>query len=268
MATLRITDIQRTYSIYVLFDERTPDAIRYVGATYNPSGRLKFHNWEGRTSTEHSHRLNWLRSVAREGAMVGMTVLLVVADEHEAAREETRLIAEYRARGYDLANGTLGGEGLGAGFGGVMYHREPRTAEERERRLAIMRSPEVRAKMSASAKARPPSRLGQPGKSPSLETRAKLSAALKGRPKTPEHAAKVGAAHKGRPKPASVRAKISASKIGNVVVSVDARAAISAKLTGIKRSEETRAKMKEAQRKRVAVAKSVNNEQEERDVQP
>lgn len=241
--------MSETFTVYALFDTRAPDVVRYIGFSKDPAARLRAHVWEARRSRKRSHRLHWLRELDRDALKPQWRTLSVFETVDEAAQAEIAFIRQYREIGCALVNGTEGGEGA-EGWGGTLSDRQPWSDERRQAHAAALQRPDVKARMSASAKARPPSRLGKPGNSPTAEHRAKLSAALTGRSKTPEHAAKVGAWHKGKPKSAEVRAKISATKTGNTTLSQEARMAISEKLKGIQRSPETRERMREAQRRR------------------
>ena len=81
------------------------------------------------------------------------------------------------------------------------------TPEQRVKMLERLRSPEVRARMSAS----------HVGHNPSPETRAKLRLTSTGRRHTPESRAKISAAHLGRktgPRTPEVQAKITAANRG------------------------------------------------------
>lgn len=80
----------------------------------------------------------------------------------------------------------------------------------REPALGHYTSPETRAKMSASAKARPP-RVSRPA---SAETKAKISTTLMGHRQSDETRAKRSASLKGRIFSTEWKRKISASKIG------------------------------------------------------
>jgi hypothetical protein len=98
----------------------------------------------------------------------------IPADQYADA--EIRWIAYYKATGANLTNSTEGGDGIASP------------------------SPETRAKMSASAKKKPPI---------SAETRARLSAAHRGkklRPRRPEHAAAISRALTGRKMPEEQKA--------------------------------------------------------------
>ncbi len=126
------------YTVYALFDEREPSAVRYIGFSQDAERRLGAHIDEAKRSFARSHRLNWLRKAT---GFVRMQRLVVVATADEAAILEIAVIASYRRAGHRLVNGTEGGEGV-QGFGGVL------SAEALARQNASLNSPEYLARRS------------------------------------------------------------------------------------------------------------------------
>jgi hypothetical protein len=225
-----------TYHLYSLADSREPGQVRYIGYTRRGRNRLTGHLGAALQKTfRKSHKNYWIRKVVREGGTIVFRPLCVIGTADEAKAIEIAAIRNYTRHGHELLNNTSGGDGFNS------THSE-----------------ETRAKMSAAALARierDPEHLAlwRARRGPITdEYREKMSAVMTGKPKTHEHAMKVGAAHKGRPKSAEQRAKISATKKGNSPVPPEMRAQISAKMTGVPKSEETRARMREAQQRRFA----------------
>lgn len=163
--------------IYGLYDSRFPEDCRYIGKTIRTlNTRLRDHHTEAKGKAKH-HRATWIRSVLDAGA-----TLIIKDFEHyfyfdreELKRvgsgPEKKWIASGREQGYDLVNGTDGGEGV----------------------VGYTYTDEARAKMSAAKK----------GKPLSSEHCAKLSAALIGNQyalgmrHTPETKAKMSEQRKG-----------------------------------------------------------------------
>ena len=116
----------------------------------------------------------------------------------------------------------------------------------------LVRSDEVRARMSAAQKGRPRDYLKGIPRSDAVK--AAVSAAQKGKVKTAEHLAKISASLKGRDSPRKgamlsddTKAKISAAKAG-VKQSADTVKNRSLANTGKKRSEETKKKISSAKK--------------------
>lgn len=209
--------------IYALFDEATPDNIRYVGQTkLTLRQRIGNHIKRGRKS----HTVNWIRSVENQGRRVNGKVLAIV-ESSQVDETEVRAIALFLSRGFDLTNATSGGEA------GKVYNEKTRqqmsasakkrcTPEWREasrlRAMGREKSPEEierwkisnfgKHKMSDAVKLntshvqkgrkRSPEelekqRIAQTGKVQSEETRRKNSESNKGRIKTPEHLQRMAA---------------------------------------------------------------------------
>ena len=102
--------MSRPWLIYVLYDPRTPDEIRYVGKTHQkPGRRLKRHVSDGRQG-KPSHCARWIAQLLGLGLRPTMTVIETGVDDGWKEAER-RWIAVYRAQGAPLTNITDGGEG-------------------------------------------------------------------------------------------------------------------------------------------------------------
>lgn len=231
----------RTGHIYALVDPVT-DEVRYVGRTINtPEGRLRGHIKVAK-SGKRSHVYSWLRSINL--APVIVTIETVPEDELNDA--ERHWIHVFKLASARLTNGTDGGE-----WG-------PLVGESLKQWLAVMSSPETRAKISAGGR----------GLKRSPETRAKLAASSRGRKMSAESRAKMSTAQRARQlDPAKsisesnrrrtvspeTRAKISASKQGQrlgVKRPPEVMAKIAEANRGKKRTPEQRARMAAAQASR------------------
>jgi len=84
--------------------------VRYVGKAIDPHVRWKYHMSPASIARWKSHKNSWIKSQLAKGYVPKYTVLAVVPDEI-ASETEIRIIQEFRDMGYDLTNGTLGGEG-------------------------------------------------------------------------------------------------------------------------------------------------------------
>lgn len=155
--------------IYGLADP-VSGVIRYIGKSVNPIGRLKGHL---RFIKPHTRKEAWIVSLRNLELKPSLIILEEIHPEESSSRE-IFWIAKYRSMGFDLTNGTDGGEGV------------------------LNPSPEVREKLSIN-NARP-----WLGKKHSLETRLKMSNSLKGnkfrvgKKLTEENKAKIRGAFKGR----------------------------------------------------------------------
>lgn len=130
------------FTVYALFDEREPDAIRYIGFSGNPTSRFRTHvKLALRHPDSQSYKDNWLRKVLAEKARPLWRTLAIVETLQEAAEIEIALIRHAKDAGHPLTNCTDGGEGA-EGYGGFL------TPEVRDRVTAAHRTPEYRAKRS------------------------------------------------------------------------------------------------------------------------
>lgn len=93
-------------AIYILFDPRQPEVIRYVGKAIKPKERLGTHRGPNRGN--HSPVAHWSRKLAKEGISPEMRVIEWTED-WEAA--ETKWIAHYHSLGAPLLNIEAGGLG-------------------------------------------------------------------------------------------------------------------------------------------------------------
>lgn len=188
----------RQWVIYVLSDPRTPDIVRYVGATNNLKRRLKAHVYLSRVGKTRTHTGYWIQSLLRDG--VGLSSRVVDSGEgvgREAS--EVRWISWHREQGFDLTNHTAGGEGS------LGHETSAETrAKIRAAKVGKKLSPEHKAKIS----------LGGVGRKPSSETVAKLSASKLGSTLSSETRAKISAAHTGKRQRPEAIAKTAAANRG------------------------------------------------------
>lgn len=83
--------------------------VRYVGKSCNPKKRFRRHIQEARKYTT-SHKLAWLRSLLNSGLEPIFEIIdkVPIAQWEEA---EKFYISKYKNLGFDLTNGTIGGDG-------------------------------------------------------------------------------------------------------------------------------------------------------------
>ena len=234
----------RTVYIYTLCDPRD-SIVRYIGYSKDPKGRLRGHIQD----TNQCHRVHWIQKLISEGVRPTVEILEECLPGEDFKAKEIEWIAAYKAIGFDLVNGTDGGEGmLGAKTFLGRNHTPEAIAKNRAAHLGRKASPETRAKQSAAGvgkhrglgykhtpEARASMRASHTGLKHSAETiqkirlaqtpetRAKSSAAMRGNQHTLgykptlETRAKQSSAGKGRkhaPHSPETCAKISASKKG------------------------------------------------------
>lgn len=142
--------------------------IRYIGQTSRDlETRRKWHiTWTLR-KRDRSRRTAWIASVLREGHELTITALEVDAVKHES---EIRWIAHYKERGFDLVNGTLGGDQC----------------------IGVPKTEAHKAAISAAHKG---------SKKPWTAERNRQGKGKPGHASTPEINAKIAAKHIGKPKP-------------------------------------------------------------------
>lgn len=138
-----------TVFIYALNDPNRQHLgkTRYIGKAVDPYRRYEKHLEEN--CREKTHKANWIRSLLSKGCTPVLEVLDEVS-ESEWQLWECEWIRLYRALGFDLTNGTEGGDGLVA-------------------------TPDVRAKISRANK----------GRKCSSEKRIAISCSLLGRKQKP-----------------------------------------------------------------------------------
>ncbi len=119
-----------SFIVYGLFDPRT-DTLRYVGKSASGMTRPKAHLFPSQL-LRHNRRTAWIKSLAAENLAPEIVVLGEAANAESLPELEKLAIAHYREMGFDLVNGTDGGEGT----------------------LGRKLSPEAKAKISAAQKGR------------------------------------------------------------------------------------------------------------------
>jgi GIY-YIG catalytic domain len=98
-----------TVTIYALRDPRTRE-VRYVGKAVDPRRRLQQHLSAFQLSYYRSQKVSWLKNLLDAGEQPILDVLQIV-EAADANRAERQWIAQYRAEGARLTNGTDGGDG-------------------------------------------------------------------------------------------------------------------------------------------------------------
>jgi GIY-YIG catalytic domain-containing protein len=93
--------------IYGLIDPFT-DEVRYIGKSIRPKERLRDH------CNDHSdcHRTHWIQSVRARGKRPRLVILEELSTDMDWQIVEQRWIAQARAAGWPLTNGTDGGDGV------------------------------------------------------------------------------------------------------------------------------------------------------------
>lgn len=197
--------------IYVLKNEF--DEIRYVGKTHvELLSRLRNHIWCAKRG-QNTHRSRWIRSMLANSRVP--IIQLVNEVDGNGSTEERALIAFYRSLGFNLTNGTDGGEGL------------------------VNPTPETRRKMREA-------KLGKPL---TAEHRAKIALAITGRRHSDKTKRAIGAAHKGRALSSAHKEKLRVIGLTRVT-SLETKSKISNSLRGRVHSSETKKKIGDSQRGR------------------
>jgi hypothetical protein len=106
----------KTY-IYTLSDPRYKDCIRYVGKADNPKQRLTCGHLQSASLKTKTIKNSWIKSLKKEN----LVPILDIIDEinYESSAEwkfwEQHYISLYKTWGFNLTNGTQGGEGFASG---------------------------------------------------------------------------------------------------------------------------------------------------------
>lgn len=165
--------------IYTLSDPCS-GAVRYVGKTIDPRGRLASHIY-GANKRPHASCC-WIQSLLTTGARPAMKIV-EEADDCVWQERERYWIAHFKAQGAALLNHTEGGDGI----------HNP--------------TPETRYRMGASNR----------GRKFSDEIRKKMGDARRGKKKPDGYGEKLAARNRGRILSAETRAKIGAHHRGKII---------------------------------------------------
>jgi NUMOD3 motif len=243
--------IERLGFIYGLVDPRT-DEVRYIGKSMIcPWGRYRKHLFEALSENKAGHKCNWIRHLDGIGLRPKLLIIEQEVEEDEINDRERWWVLFGRSCGWDLTNGTTGGEGsvrwssdskenLRQALRGRQFS-EAHIEALRKASTGRRHSPETIAKIVAKNK----------GRKLSPEHREAFSQYWTGKTHSDEHRRKVSEAKKGTKLSAEARQKISdAAK--NRVVSDETKAKIAQSTKDKKRSEETKRRMSEAAKRRWA----------------
>lgn len=205
----------------------------YVYEHWRPDFDLPFYVGKGSASrfdpnrTRNKHHSNIKNKLKKLGMCVEVRMVAFGLSEDDALRLEIERIAFWKERGIELSNKTAGGDGLKSPPEDVLEKMRAASKKrwaspvEREKASAVttlaMSNPEVRAKLSKA----------QSGKKASDETRAKMSASQLGHVVSKEARGKISKAHLGNTYGSKTRGK-----------------------PRPKMSDDTKAKMRDAQRAR------------------
>jgi hypothetical protein len=103
--------------IYILSDS---EGIRYVGKSNNPEKRFKIHLKESKK--RRTQKEIWIHDLLKSGQMPKMEILETV-DESDWSFRESYWISQLKSWGFNILNGTAGGEGSN-GFKGKSHSEE------------------------------------------------------------------------------------------------------------------------------------------------
>lgn len=100
----------KTTFIYTISTKENPNNIRYIGKTDNPKNREERHTQQYYLN-EGTYKANWLKSEIKKGN----TPMLIIVDEvpyDDWEFWEIYWIEQFKSWGFNLTNGTIGGEGI------------------------------------------------------------------------------------------------------------------------------------------------------------
>jgi len=117
------------YIIYGLTDPDTQE-VRYIGKSTSGLKRPKEHKKPCNLKTP-SHKVNWIKSLINEGKTYGIIIIEETETPEALDGREIHWIAEYKARGAKLTNGTDGGEGA---LGRVLTEETKNKMSERRKK--------------------------------------------------------------------------------------------------------------------------------------
>jgi len=93
--------------IYTLSNPITNE-IRYVGKSIKPNERVRKHINEAKNSKTNNHRINWIKSLLAKDLKPKMEIIDTIDGDWEWLEEYW--ISQFRTWGFNLVNGTNGGE--------------------------------------------------------------------------------------------------------------------------------------------------------------
>ena len=171
------------YKTYTL-NHPVTNEIRYIGYTSTSlKERLRCHIKDSKSKRyKNTHRAKWITSLSNCNLEPTINILNEYNTKEEAVFNEIKLIFEYRLLGYNLVNGTDGGEG-GTGYKFTEEQKKQQSIRQTGRKLKPC-SEERKLKISNSNK----------GRKLTDEQRAKMI----GRKRTEEHKANLSKANKGK----------------------------------------------------------------------
>jgi len=171
----------KTVFIYALNDPET-GRIRYIGKSNNLKERIRMHLKD----KKHTHKCHWIQSLLARDLKPRLQILAEVSEDRWQMWERG-YIEIFRNAGYDLVNGTDGGDGVClTGPKNPMFGKH--LSQEHKDKLSratkgIPKSPETRLKMSVNRRGmkfsdshRANIRFARLGKPTSEKTKAKLRA--------------------------------------------------------------------------------------------
>lgn len=176
---------QKPIYIYTLSCPKTGEP-RYIGVTNNPQRRLTEHIREAKNGI-HNHRTHWISSLLSEGLKPVMKEI-DETDNENWQQCEIAWIAHYRTMGYELVNGTDGGEGQR----GCVPSEE--TRKKLSQSLSGENNPNYGKRLSDEIR----HRMAESKKNMSDETRRRMSESQKIRASSDENFHKL---HEGNKKP-------------------------------------------------------------------
>jgi len=167
------------FKIYTLNNPITNE-VRYIGYTSTSlEERLRHHIKD--CKYKKSRKVNWIKKLISENITPTINLLCIYKTLDEAKFNEIKLIFEYRLSGYDLVNGTDGGEG---GYGYKFTKEQILAQIKRQTGRKLPPCSEERKKNISNA---------NKGRKMTEEQKIKMR-----KPKSKEHVEKISIYHKGK----------------------------------------------------------------------
>lgn len=180
------------YKTYTLSHPLTNE-IRYIGYTGESlKERLRCHLKDCNYKNKNSHKIKWIKKLILDGLAPSINLINKYDTKQEAIFNEVKLIFEHKLLGYNLVNGTDGGEG-GTGYKFTKEQIVNQSKRQTGRKLPRC-SEERKRKISESNKGR-------------KMTEAQKDK-MRGKTKTEEHKKKLSDANKGRKLESETKVKI------------------------------------------------------------
>lgn len=121
------------YYVYSLIDPFT-NKIRYIGKSHDPHKRLIHHlQWSALKSKTHKNI--WIKSLLKRNSQPVLKIIAKTNTYKNIDRLEKKYISLFKNKGYNLTNGTTGGDGWPKGFKMKLTEKRLKSYKARQKKV-------------------------------------------------------------------------------------------------------------------------------------